>query len=91
MKAAVVHEFGAPLKIEEAPIPTPGYGEVLIRVIANGVCHTDLHSKQQRSSMVTFLISPSILCSIPSWQIERPLRVNLGPFGDVRYTTALTP
>lgn len=46
MKAAVVHEFGAPLKIEEVPIPTPGYGEVLIRVIANGVCHTDLHSAQ---------------------------------------------
>ena len=46
MKAAVVHEFGEPLKIEEVPIPTPGYGEVLIRVIANGVCHTDLHSAQ---------------------------------------------
>ena len=46
MKAAVVHEFGAPLKIEEVPIPTPGYGDGLIRVIANGVCHTDLHSAQ---------------------------------------------
>jgi alcohol dehydrogenase, propanol-preferring len=44
MKAAVVHEFGKPLKIEEVPVPTPGYGEVLIRVMANGVCHTDLHS-----------------------------------------------
>jgi len=46
MKAAVVHEFGKPLKIEEVPIPTPGYGEVLIKVMANGVCHTDLHSAQ---------------------------------------------
>jgi alcohol dehydrogenase, propanol-preferring len=46
MKAAVVHEFGKPLKIEEVPIPTPGYGEILIKVIANGVCHTDLHSAQ---------------------------------------------
>lgn len=44
MKAAVVHEFGKPLKIEEVPIPTPGRGEVLIKVIANGVCHTDLHA-----------------------------------------------
>jgi alcohol dehydrogenase, propanol-preferring len=46
MKAAVVHEFGKPLKIEEVPIPTPGRGEVLIKVVANGVCHTDLHAAQ---------------------------------------------
>ena len=46
MKAAVVHEFGQPLRIEEVPIPTPGPGEVLIKVVANGVCHTDLHSVQ---------------------------------------------
>ena len=44
MKAAVVHEFGKPLRIEEVPIPEPGPGEVLIKVMANGVCHTDLHS-----------------------------------------------
>lgn len=46
MKAAVVHEFGKPLTIEEVPIPTPGRGEVLIKLIANGVCHTDLHAVQ---------------------------------------------
>jgi alcohol dehydrogenase, propanol-preferring len=46
MKAAVVHEFGKPLKIEEVPIPTPGPGEVLIKVVANGVCHTDLHAAE---------------------------------------------
>lgn len=44
MKAAVVREFGKPLSIEEVPIPTPGRGEVLIKVIATGVCHTDLHA-----------------------------------------------
>ncbi|HKU25446.1 MAG TPA: alcohol dehydrogenase AdhP [Candidatus Sulfotelmatobacter sp.] len=44
MKAAVVHEFGKPLRIEEVPIPTPGHGEVLIKLMANGVCHTDLHA-----------------------------------------------
>ncbi|MBV8536966.1 MAG: alcohol dehydrogenase AdhP [Alphaproteobacteria bacterium] len=46
MKAAVVHEFGKPLKIEELPVPTPGRGEVLIKLVANGVCHTDLHAAQ---------------------------------------------
>lgn len=44
MKAAVVRRFGQPLTIEEMPIPTPGPGEVLVRIMATGVCHTDLHA-----------------------------------------------
>jgi len=44
MKAAVVHAFGQPLRIEELPIPTPGRGEVLVKIVATGVCHTDLHA-----------------------------------------------
>jgi propanol-preferring alcohol dehydrogenase len=44
MRAARVHAFGQPLTIEEVPIPTPGPGEVLIKVVATGVCHTDLHA-----------------------------------------------
>lgn len=44
MKAAVVRGFGKLLAIEEVPIPTPGYGEILIKVRASGVCHTDLHA-----------------------------------------------
>lgn len=44
MKAAVVHEFGKPLRIEEVPVPSPGPGEILVEVKACGVCHTDLHA-----------------------------------------------
>jgi len=33
-----------PLKLLEAPRPEPGSGQVLIRVQARGICHTDLHS-----------------------------------------------
>lgn len=44
MKAAVVHEFGAPLTIDETPVPEPGHGEVLVRVDACGVCHSDVHA-----------------------------------------------
>ena len=44
MKAAVVRAFGKPLAIEEIPVPEPGPGEVLVKVIACGVCHTDLHA-----------------------------------------------
>lgn len=44
MKAAVVHEFGKPLVIEEVPVPVPGNGQILVKVEACGVCHTDLHA-----------------------------------------------
>ncbi|MDP1582754.1 MAG: alcohol dehydrogenase AdhP [Bradyrhizobium sp.] len=44
MKAAVVHQFGKPLVIEDVPVPVPGPGELLVKVVACGVCHTDLHA-----------------------------------------------
>jgi propanol-preferring alcohol dehydrogenase len=44
MKAAVVKAFGKPLVIEDVPIPVPGPGELLVKVKACGVCHTDLHA-----------------------------------------------
>jgi alcohol dehydrogenase, propanol-preferring len=44
MKAAVVHHFGKNLVVEDVAIPQPGPGEVLVKVIACGVCHTDLHA-----------------------------------------------
>src|SRR6476661_5712498 len=44
MKAAVVRAFKRALEIEGVPIPTPGPGEVLVRIVATGVCHTDLHA-----------------------------------------------
>jgi alcohol dehydrogenase, propanol-preferring len=43
LKAAVLHSFAEPLRIEEIPTPSPGPGEVLIEVAACGVCHSDLH------------------------------------------------
>ncbi len=46
MKAAVVREFGAPLHIEEVPVPTVGLGQVLVKMEACGVCHTDLHAAE---------------------------------------------
>jgi len=44
MKAAVIHAFGEPLHIEEMPVREPGENEILVKVIACGVCHTDLHA-----------------------------------------------
>ncbi|WP_171018676.1 alcohol dehydrogenase AdhP [Rhodococcus sp. Q] len=46
MKAAVVHEFGKPLTIEEVPIPVPGPNQALVKLETSGVCHTDLHAAE---------------------------------------------
>jgi alcohol dehydrogenase, propanol-preferring len=43
VKAAILREFKRPLVIEEVERPQPGAEEVLIRVEACGVCHSDLH------------------------------------------------
>jgi alcohol dehydrogenase, propanol-preferring len=44
MKAAVVTDFHAPLQIQDVPIPDPGPDEVLVRIEASGLCHTDIHA-----------------------------------------------
>ncbi|MBO8164778.1 MAG: alcohol dehydrogenase AdhP [Brevibacillus sp.] len=44
MKAAVVNRFREKLELKQVPVPEIGYGEVLVRIKACGVCHTDLHA-----------------------------------------------
>src|SRR6478752_1749006 len=44
MKAAVVTSFTEPLEIQDRLIPTPGPGQVLVRLEASGLCHTDIHA-----------------------------------------------
>lgn len=43
MKAAVLHEAGQPLRIEDVNVHPPQRGEVQVRMYAGGVCHSDLH------------------------------------------------
>lgn len=43
MRAVVLPAFKAPLELEERPVPQPSDGQVLVRVLACGVCHSDLH------------------------------------------------
>jgi S-(hydroxymethyl)glutathione dehydrogenase/alcohol dehydrogenase len=44
MRAAVLEEFGEPLAVQEVEISGPRAGEVLVRLVACGVCHTDLYT-----------------------------------------------
>jgi S-(hydroxymethyl)glutathione dehydrogenase / alcohol dehydrogenase len=43
MRAAVLREIGAPLQLEDVELDEPKSGEVLVRIEAAGVCHSDLH------------------------------------------------
>jgi propanol-preferring alcohol dehydrogenase len=43
MRAMVIHRPGERLVLEERPVPSPGAGEILVKVSACGVCRTDLH------------------------------------------------
>src|SRR6476659_7970437 len=44
MRAAVLEEFGEPLAVQEVELAEPREGEVLVRLAACGVCHTDLYT-----------------------------------------------
>ncbi len=44
MRAAVLEEFGQPLAVQEVELTEPRAGEVLVRLAACGVCHTDLYT-----------------------------------------------
>src|ERR1700735_2321110 len=44
MRAAVLEEFGQPLNVTEVDLAEPKAGEVLVRLVACGVCHTDLYT-----------------------------------------------
>jgi S-(hydroxymethyl)glutathione dehydrogenase/alcohol dehydrogenase len=44
IRAAVLEEFGAPLAVQDVELAGPAPGEVLVRLLACGVCHTDLYT-----------------------------------------------
>ncbi len=44
MRAAVLEEFGQPLVVQELDLAEPSTGEVLVRLVACGVCHTDMYT-----------------------------------------------
>ena len=46
MRAAVLWATGAPLVVEDVELAPPRAGEVLVRLVASGVCHSDLHTVQ---------------------------------------------
>lgn len=69
MKAAVLRAVGEPLSIEEVNTPDPGSGELLIKVAAAGVCHSDIHLKDGSIPLPRL---PVILGHENAGWVERP-------------------
>ena len=44
MKAIVLHRIGEPLRVEDVELAEPTAGEVRVRMVASGVCHSCLHA-----------------------------------------------
>src|SRR6201997_576492 len=44
IRAAVLEQFGAPLHVTEVELAEPRAGEVLVRLEACGICHTDMYT-----------------------------------------------
>src|SRR3954469_7965462 len=68
MRAAVLEEFGAPLVVQEVDLADPGPGEVLVRLDACGVCHTDLYTA---SGADTSGYAPTVLGHEGAGVVER--------------------
>lgn len=49
MKAVRLVEVGSPLQMQDVPLPSVGEGEVLVKVRAAGICHSDAHYRAGRS------------------------------------------
>ena len=60
MKAAVLYKAQTPLVMEELDIPEPGPSQVMVKMMASGVCHSDWHVVKGAVSY-THLTLPTIL------------------------------
>jgi D-arabinose 1-dehydrogenase-like Zn-dependent alcohol dehydrogenase len=58
MRALRLDTIGAPVVLADLPTPVPAAGEVLVRVLAAGICHSDAHYRAGRSAS---LVAPITL------------------------------
>lgn len=58
MRTLRITEIGQPLQAVELPLPVPGPGDVLVRVRAAGICHSDAHYRAGRSASLTAPVTP---------------------------------
>jgi D-arabinose 1-dehydrogenase-like Zn-dependent alcohol dehydrogenase len=88
MRAMVVQEAGGDFVLQQREIPQPGYREVLVKVNACGVCHSDVFAKEGGYPGVSFPLIPgheiageiaALGDHVDGWQVGQ--RVGVGWFG----------
>ncbi len=84
MKAAIVREFKEPITIEEIDAPQPASDEVLLKIEACGVCHSDLHlAEGDWPQMIKIVKKPLILGhEVVGRIVEKGTEVNNLNIGD---------
>ena len=55
-RGIIARKAGAPVYVEDLIIDPPGPGEVLVRILASGVCHTDLHVRNRKEDDTPILL-----------------------------------
>lgn len=54
MKAAVLYEPKSRFVVEDVEVQEPKHGEVMVRMVADGVCYSDLHMMRARANFLSF-------------------------------------
>ncbi len=92
MKAIQVAAKGEPMKLVEIPVPTPGEGQILIKVEACGVCHGDAKIIEGAASSYPRIPGHEVVGIVETdgekW--SKGQRVGIGWHGGHGHTTALT-
>lgn len=87
MKVAVAYEVGRPLVVEDLPVPAIGPRDVLVRVTASGICHTDLNVINGRSSLPLPIVPGHEACGVVEAVGPEVRRVGVGD----RVLSSVTP
>jgi S-(hydroxymethyl)glutathione dehydrogenase/alcohol dehydrogenase len=87
VKVAVAYEVGQPLVIEDLPVPAIGPRDVLVRVTASGICHTDLHVIDGRTALPLPIVPGHEACGVVEEVGAEVRRVRVGD----RVLSSVTP
>jgi hypothetical protein len=87
MRAVVIKEQGGDFVLEQREVPQPGFGEVLVRVHACGVCHSDVFAKEGYPGVSWPVVPGHEIAGevaalgehVPGWSVGQ--RVGVGWFG----------
>ncbi|MGZ4694776.1 MAG: Zn-dependent alcohol dehydrogenase [Acidimicrobiales bacterium] len=87
MKVAVAYEVGQPLVVEDLPIPSVGPRDVLVRITASGICHTDLNVISGHSALPLPIVPGHEACGVVEEVGAEVRRVRVGD----RVLSSVTP